>query len=257
MTAPAWMPLYIADYLADTYYLKAREHGAYLLLIMSYWRHGGLPADEGVLAEIARVTPEEWEEVRPILARLFQDGWRHKRIDAELAEACDLWAKRSAAGKVAASVRSSNRQRIDNESMYQSQSQSPKKETPPLVPPSRTETSTNTVPSQASGTAVDKTGYPLEEPTPDGNGNAHKGYPEDFEAIWRDYRSIASPNASKAHAYKAYKKLSRADSDDCWIGVSKYVLWLGEQRKSRPDYPAQHLATFINGRGWEPFGEKS
>lgn len=85
----------------------------------------------------------------------------------------------------------------------------------------------------------------------------HKGYPEDFEAVWREYRPIAAPNASKANAFKAYRKLSHTESDDCWIGVGHYALWLTEQRKSRPDYPAQHLATFINGRGWEPFLEET
>ena len=50
-----WMPLYVADYLANTGRLSAAEHGAYLLLIMQYWT-GRLPDDDTQLARIAWIT---------------------------------------------------------------------------------------------------------------------------------------------------------------------------------------------------------
>lgn len=86
MTQP-WMPLYVADYLADTRRLSTLEHGAYLLLIMDYWRNGGLPADDRDLARIAGLSAKAWSAMRAKIAALFQDGWRHKRIDAEMAKA--------------------------------------------------------------------------------------------------------------------------------------------------------------------------
>ena len=76
MTALPWMPLNIADYLADTAHLGPAEHGAYLLLIMHYWQHGGLPDDDRRLARIARMTEEEWAGVRDTIAGFFSaDAW--------------------------------------------------------------------------------------------------------------------------------------------------------------------------------------
>lgn len=92
-----WMPLYIADYLKDTTHLGALLSGAYLHLIMDYWQNGKLPSDEGQLARIARLTPHEWRRHRNTLNALFQEGWKHKRIDHELAHAVDVSNKRSAA----------------------------------------------------------------------------------------------------------------------------------------------------------------
>jgi uncharacterized protein YdaU (DUF1376 family) len=94
-----WLPLYVADYRRDTPHLSAAEHGAYLLLIMHYWSAGGLPDDDRQLSRIAAMTGPEWKRARPVVQSFFHDGWRHKRIDAELARAADISSKRSASAK--------------------------------------------------------------------------------------------------------------------------------------------------------------
>jgi len=99
MSNRAWMPLHIDDYLSDTAHLTGAEHGAYLLLIMHYWQHGSLPDNERLIARIARMSAEQWDESREILAMLFGEGWTHKRIDAELAKADEIIEKRRKAGK--------------------------------------------------------------------------------------------------------------------------------------------------------------
>lgn len=99
MSNRAWMPLHIDDYISDTDHLTATEHGAYLLLIMKYWREDGLPADEGLIRRYAKLSVEQWAESRDVLAALFEDGWRHKRIDAELQKAAEIIEKRKSAGK--------------------------------------------------------------------------------------------------------------------------------------------------------------
>lgn len=113
MTSPQYMPLYVGDYLADAAHISTLAHGAYLLLIMNYWQRGkALPANDRVLAGVAKLTPEQWADVKLDLADFFQeiDGcWRHKRIEQELETARDKVAKASAAGKASAEARANAR----------------------------------------------------------------------------------------------------------------------------------------------------
>ena len=51
---------------------------------MAYWRNEGLPDDDAKLARIVRLSAPEWSEIRSTVADLFQPGWRHGRIDAEI-----------------------------------------------------------------------------------------------------------------------------------------------------------------------------
>lgn len=93
------MPFYVADYLGDTGHLTTLEHGAYLLLIMHYWRTEGLPQDDGSLGAIARLSPREWRGMSQKLAGLFQEGWRHKRIEEELEKFAVKSVARATAGR--------------------------------------------------------------------------------------------------------------------------------------------------------------
>jgi uncharacterized protein YdaU (DUF1376 family) len=107
-----WMPLVIGDYKKDTGRLTRDLHGGYLLLIMEYWTTGPLADDDAELAAIVLATPREWKAIRPKLARFFQIDagiWRHKRIDAELAEATERKARESEKGRAGAAARWGNK----------------------------------------------------------------------------------------------------------------------------------------------------
>ncbi len=95
----AWMPLYVADYLADTGHLSTAEHGAYLLLIMHYWQNEGLPVDDTKLARICRMSARAWAGSRETLAEFFGPGWSHARIDRELSSAKAAYERRAKAGQ--------------------------------------------------------------------------------------------------------------------------------------------------------------
>jgi uncharacterized protein YdaU (DUF1376 family) len=114
------MPLYVADYLADTAHLSTTEHGAYLLLIMHYWTKGKLPADEDAIRRITRLTSHQWTKSRDVLASLFLDGWRHKRIDDELSKALEKSKVNSANAKRSHDVRTANAERTQTQSLSQS-----------------------------------------------------------------------------------------------------------------------------------------
>lgn len=107
--ADIWMPLYIADYLADTTHLSTEEHGAYLLLLMHAWTNDGcLPTDDDRLRRITRMDAKAWKLSGNELKSFFfeQDGQlRHQRIDSELIKARGNVEQRSAAGKASAEKR--------------------------------------------------------------------------------------------------------------------------------------------------------
>ena len=123
-----WMPLYIADYLRDTRKLTTAEHGAYLLLIMEYWTAGELPADDRQLSRIVGMTPAEWRKAKPNVQAFFTNGWRHKRIDIELAKSNEISSKRSASAKQRGSKSSANAEQLDTHAGATSQSPSQSKE---------------------------------------------------------------------------------------------------------------------------------
>jgi uncharacterized protein YdaU (DUF1376 family) len=94
-----WMPLYVGDYLGDTGHLTTTQHGAYLLLMMHYWRKGELPDDDRQLSKIAKLPLKTWCDYRATLQDFFYEGWKHKRIDAELAKMMRVSEKRAIAGQ--------------------------------------------------------------------------------------------------------------------------------------------------------------
>jgi uncharacterized protein YdaU (DUF1376 family) len=105
MTVP-YMPLYIADYHADTSHLTAIEHGAYLLLIMCYWQRAApLPADDKKLARICKVSGSQWARIKGTVLEFFdlQNGEAgkqlcHSKIDHELSKLRDKSLKKQKGG---------------------------------------------------------------------------------------------------------------------------------------------------------------
>ena len=115
-----WMPLYVGDYLGDTGHLTTAQHGAYLLLMMHYWRKGELPDDDRQLSKITKLPLKTWCEYRPILQDFFYDGWKHKRIEAELEKMMRVSLKRSIAGQKGGTGSALARMKLENASRSRS-----------------------------------------------------------------------------------------------------------------------------------------
>lgn len=121
----AWMPLYWGDYLSDTTHLTTEEHGAYFLLIGSYWRRGrALPDDDDFLAATTKSTKFVWRKLRNKLSPFFEISngiWTHKRIEKEILRCSGRLKSARANGRAGGLA---TKQRAGRRPPTQSQSQS-------------------------------------------------------------------------------------------------------------------------------------
>jgi uncharacterized protein YdaU (DUF1376 family) len=107
-----WMPMYWGDYFGDTRHLNRGQHAAYLLLIGHYWTTGSLPDDDQQLANITCSTAEEWKADKPVVQAFFYDGWKHKRIEAELIRHAEKLSRLRNAGQKGGLTASMNREKL-------------------------------------------------------------------------------------------------------------------------------------------------
>jgi uncharacterized protein YdaU (DUF1376 family) len=99
MSERPFMQLYIGDYMSDTRHLTTEQHGAYLLLLMTMWRHGGsLPRDHEKLARIAGLSDKRWNQISLEVMAFFTVEDEHitqKRLQKEIEKARNYSASQS------------------------------------------------------------------------------------------------------------------------------------------------------------------
>lgn len=228
MSKKPWMPFDIGDYQRDTGHLTVAEHGAYLMLIMHYWVNGGLPDDERMIARLSRMSADQWAESRDILARLFRDGWRHKRIDEELAKAEEIIGKRKAAANArhGGSKRDADALHVDgactDTGVPPSPSPEPREEKPPAPVP------------VAEARAL-------------------------FDELWSVFPR--NPTSSEAKAEAAFSATKAEDRASILAAARRYQQWFAEDNAARDRTETAglryvpHLAKWIEDGAWRDAGK--
>ncbi len=233
MSAP-YMPLFVADYLADTAHLTAAEHGAYLMLVMNYWQRGKpLPADDRKLARIARMSDAEWRDSRDTLAEFFheEDGlWSHKRIEAEIAVAEEKTIKAKKAARASAEVRQANAQQMLSERSTDAEPLGEVREGKEEPNPETKSTTTN----------VRSIGKPMRPTTT-----------EMQDRFWKAYPSRGDASNPKAPALEKFARAvkSGVDPEEIIAAAGRY----GEIERRAGRYGTDKIAqaiTWLNGKRW-------
>lgn len=113
MATLPWFAFDREAYVSNTMHLTTEEHGAYLLLMLTYYGTGKpLPGYERALASIAKVSLDRWAILSVALRPFFVEDttehgsiWRHERIEAELLAASSKHAAAVAKSKAANEAR--------------------------------------------------------------------------------------------------------------------------------------------------------
>lgn len=253
-----FMPVDVRRLLTSETWLTATgdEKSAAMTLWLESWHQvpaGSLPDNDRMLSILSQAGGR-WKKVRPAALRGWvkaDDGRLYHPVVCE--KALEAWDRKHAQRQRTEAARQARLNRAvtsettdtvtssvtDDVTASKGQGQGQREEEP--HPPSP---GSGGVPDQQSG-------FELEPEKPRAADRA--AYPPEFEDLWQAYRPIASPNATKADAHKAWARLKPPDRLRCADGLKRYVSWLDAERKRRPDTPAKHLSTFINKRGWEPF----
>lgn len=226
----AWMPLYIGDYTADTMHLDGPKHGAYILLIIHYWRAGPLPEDDESLAIIARTDLKEWKKrIGPVIRQFFrsEDGkLRHKRIDNELLNAQANIDQRRAAGLASAAKRAA--QREGNET------------------PNESPTTVGTSDATDGSTGGQRNGRPSPSPKESKKDSDLRSAPETArDRLWREGPPIVEALIGKSNtqARTFLGGLLKRAGDDC----AAVLRTLHEASDLRPIDPAAWLTKAVSG----------
>lgn len=105
---PYW-PVYPDSFLTDTDMFDLTERGAWVVLCMHMWRHGGwIPDDNEKISRLLRITPGKWSKLRPTFEPFFKkerELLSNEKLLDQYAHAVGILKQRREAGLYGASVK--------------------------------------------------------------------------------------------------------------------------------------------------------
>lgn len=247
-----YMPLWIADYLADTTRLTTEQHGAYLLLLMDYWRNGPPPANDEVLAQIAKLDKKKWTKNKPILMNFFEQkngSLIHKRVEKELKKSRDKkeanierakagaearWGKSIDANSNAKSMKESNALSIDQEEPEAPYKQSSKDAILELRTHSLTKESSSSPPISPQGEHAAAASSGIKNQNPEGmdiEDVIERIVKIRIESAKRNNRPVKNPLTLKQSLKAAYRKNPQEELD-VWL---EQIAFDDEQESKREE----------------------
>jgi uncharacterized protein YdaU (DUF1376 family) len=248
-----WMPLYIGEYLADTMRLTTVQHGAYLLLLMQYWKSGPLPDDDEELAGIAKMEVRAWSKISASIRRFFhvgEDGLLHqRRADAEREKASDISSKRRAAA-----MQRTDRKPADDKQTEGGRDEPEKQEQVQLqeqVDVQLQDQMQQHLPHLLDTHARGLLPSPSKkEPGPSGPDAEAASPPDAATLLWREGIPIlqALTGKSDGQCRGLLGKLRQGVDDDC----PKLLMILQQARDMRPSDPVAWLTAATQGRDRRP-----
>ena len=232
--ADIWMPLYIGDYLADTAYLTTDQHGAYLLLIMAYWRNGPPPDNDAILAGLTKMSADAWSIARAVLEHYFIiDGgrWKHARIEREIEKA---QKHREAAHGKAARAAAARWGKVSGSKIPESVHGAMLGAMPEQCPSPSPSPSSLSLPSQPkkAKTKIKRLG------------DLAIADSDAFNAFWSAYPR----KKNRAAAVKAFRRIKPELLPTLFADIEARIR-AGDWRLDQPEF-IPHPATYLNGERW-------
>lgn len=212
MSAAPHLPLFVDAYVADTMHLSTEEHGAYLLLLMSMWRHNGsVPNDDRDLARITGLPLQRWRKTKVrLMPLLLVEGTSlsQKRLKKEWDYVAGIRAKNAANGAKGGRPK---RQEING-----------------LGKPNG---SFSVIADESPHTHT-QSGFHIENPPP---------REAVFSTLWAEWPAASRPDV-RPHAEKLFGRLSERDRLQAVEALPAFVECM-QRRKQRP-----LMITFLKDR---------
>lgn len=216
------MPVFVAEYIADTTHLSCEESGAYLHLLMALWLRGGsIPDSDGDFAKITKLSLKKWKAMRHRIEPFFSvaDGvWTQNRLTKEINYVRGTSKKKSAAGVKGNKVRWSEKQGVSDRTSD-----------PVAIAPTPTPTPTQ----KKEKKGADKPAPPFDD------------FWKKVSEVWK---GLNSPMGSKIEAEGVWKKLSTRERWIAYLVPDFYAAQVrGQWRDSfRPN--AKYVIRYLRNR---------